>query len=78
MRPNKEPKRTKPTQSPTRTRPVSPSGSLHRTKLPPPPASLLSGEFVTEEFSRVDNPRSFPYNVKQQCWEKAEKIKGRL
>ena len=24
-----------------------------------------------------NNPRSFPYGVKQQCWEKAEKIKGR-
>ncbi|KAE8707415.1 HNH endonuclease isoform 2 [Hibiscus syriacus] len=23
------------------------------------------------------NPRSFPYSVKQQCWEKAEKVKGR-
>ncbi|MED6171278.1 hypothetical protein PIB30_039352 [Stylosanthes scabra] len=23
------------------------------------------------------NPRSFPYTVKQQCWDKAEKIKGR-
>nr|XP_043614674.1 uncharacterized protein LOC122586749 [Erigeron canadensis] len=23
------------------------------------------------------NPRSFPYSVKQQCWDKAEKIKGR-
>ncbi|KAL6009118.1 hypothetical protein ACLOJK_022345 [Asimina triloba] len=23
------------------------------------------------------NPRSFPHSVKQQCWEKAEKIKGR-
>ncbi|GMH21413.1 hypothetical protein Nepgr_023255 [Nepenthes gracilis] len=23
------------------------------------------------------NSRSFPYSVKQQCWEKAEKIKGR-
>ncbi|XP_052179949.1 uncharacterized protein LOC127793193 isoform X2 [Diospyros lotus] len=23
------------------------------------------------------NPRSFPFSVKQQCWEKAEKIKGR-
>ncbi|KDP31263.1 hypothetical protein JCGZ_11639 [Jatropha curcas] len=22
-------------------------------------------------------PRSFPYSVKQQCWEKAEKVKGR-
>ncbi|XP_068309331.1 uncharacterized protein [Pyrus communis] len=24
-----------------------------------------------------NNPRSFPYTVKQQCWDKAEKIKGR-
>ncbi|XXG87670.1 hypothetical protein AAC387_Pa11g2300 [Persea americana] len=23
------------------------------------------------------NPRSFPYNVKQKCWDKADKIKGR-
>ncbi|KAI9117285.1 hypothetical protein K1719_011451 [Acacia pycnantha] len=23
------------------------------------------------------NPRSFPYSVKQQCWDKAEKIRGR-
>ncbi|KAM0952970.1 putative HNH nuclease [Dioscorea sansibarensis] len=23
------------------------------------------------------NPRSFPYSVKQQCWDKAEKVKGR-
>lgn len=23
------------------------------------------------------NPRSFPYSVKQQCWEKAERVKGR-
>lgn len=23
------------------------------------------------------SPRSFPYSVKQQCWEKAEKVKGR-
>ncbi|WOL12463.1 hypothetical protein Cni_G21230 [Canna indica] len=29
-----------------------------------------SGSFST-------NPRSFPYGVKQQCWEKAEKVKGR-
>lgn len=27
--------------------------------------------------SNFNNPRSFPYNIKQQCWEKAEKIKGR-
>ncbi|KAI3521783.1 hypothetical protein L1887_11257 [Cichorium endivia] len=26
---------------------------------------------------KFSNPRSFPYRVKQQCWEKAEKIKGR-
>ncbi|XP_031374437.1 uncharacterized protein LOC116189051 isoform X2 [Punica granatum] len=27
--------------------------------------------------SPSSNPRSFPYSVKQQCWEKAEKVKGR-
>ncbi|XP_058083272.1 uncharacterized protein LOC131231171 isoform X2 [Magnolia sinica] len=27
--------------------------------------------------SSNSNPRSFPHSVKQQCWDKAEKIKGR-
>ncbi|KAG9451345.1 hypothetical protein H6P81_011310 [Aristolochia fimbriata] len=47
--------------------------------------SLLDRDFVTEEEVTGtpspdfggSNPRSFPYSVKQQCWEKAEKIKGR-
>ncbi|KAE9601945.1 hypothetical protein Lal_00040865 [Lupinus albus] len=26
---------------------------------------------------KYNNPRSFPYSVKQQCWEKADKVKGR-
>lgn len=29
-----------------------------------------SGSFLT-------NPRSFTYGIKQQCWDKAEKVKGR-
>ncbi|KAJ9140468.1 hypothetical protein P3X46_031114 [Hevea brasiliensis] len=55
-------------------------------------ASLLDSELVTQEdnvtlfedlriFPEHANsnpePRSFPYGVKQQCWEKAEKVKGR-
>ncbi|KAF2311280.1 hypothetical protein GH714_021477 [Hevea brasiliensis] len=55
-------------------------------------ASLLDSELVTQEdnvalfedlriFPEHANsnpePRSFPYSVKQQCWEKAEKVKGR-
>lgn len=66
-----------------RPRPSSPNGRLS----PPPSAAVLAdGGLLTEELSRFEaiqispesaNPRSFPYNVKQQCWDKAEKIKGR-
>lgn len=67
--------------SSSRTRPGSPT----RPFSPPPPSatSLVDGGLLTEELSRSEispgnpNPRSFPYSVKQQCWEKAEKIKGR-
>ncbi|KAL0364677.1 UNVERIFIED_CONTAM: hypothetical protein Sangu_0565300 [Sesamum angustifolium] len=73
--------------SPTRTRPAPPTGSFS----PPPSAtSLVDRELLTEELSQFEalrispenqnpnpNPRSFPYSVKQQCWEKADKIKGR-
>ncbi|KAI9173418.1 hypothetical protein LWI28_001099 [Acer negundo] len=54
-----------------------------RTGSPSPTrASVLEREFVTEEETTIlnvssTNPRSFPYSVKQQCWEKAEKVKGR-
>ncbi|KAJ3702690.1 hypothetical protein LUZ61_006395 [Rhynchospora tenuis] len=45
-----------------------------------PPSALLlddSSTFVFADDDRDANPRSFPYSVKQQCWEKAEKVKGR-
>ncbi|XP_059641106.1 uncharacterized protein LOC132283197 isoform X2 [Cornus florida] len=55
-----------------------------------PSASLLDREFVTEDLTLFGNlqispddtnpnpnPRSFPYSVKQQCWDKAQKVKGR-
>lgn len=67
-----------------RTRSVSP---------PPSAASLVDGGLFTDELSLFEslqisphpdpnlnlnqNPRIFPHSVKQQCWEKAEKIKGR-
>lgn len=76
--------------SPTRTRPVKPSGPDSRPPYsrlsPPPSAALLESEIVTDsdlalfeklEISSNNNPRSFSYSVKQQCWEKAEKVKGR-
>ncbi|CAL5444850.1 unnamed protein product [Camellia sinensis] len=57
-----------------------PSGS----RLSPSRASVLDRGLVTEEdFTVFDNlqidpnPRSFPYSVKQQCWDKADKVKGR-
>ncbi|MCD9644030.1 hypothetical protein HAX54_032000 [Datura stramonium] len=93
MRPSKEGNRqNKNVSSPRRTRPVNPSGpdsrpsrSRHSRLSSPPSVSVLDREIVTEdlalfenlEISPKTNPRSFPYSVKQQCWEKAEKVKRR-
>ncbi|TMW84504.1 hypothetical protein EJD97_025043 [Solanum chilense] len=72
--------------SPKRSRPVNlsgpDSGSGHTRLSPHPSVSVLDGEIITEELglfkiSPKNNPRSFPYSVKQQCWDKAEKVKGR-
>ncbi|KAL7153284.1 hypothetical protein ABFS83_04G157000 [Erythranthe nasuta] len=64
-----------------------PSPSRARSTSPPrSAAALVDRDPLTEDFSRFDsfgispensNPRSFPHSVKQQCWDKAEKIKGR-
>ena len=64
-----------------------PSGS-RSPRHSPSSTSLLDTPFITEDdvslFENLkispspnSNPRSFPYSVKQQCWEKSEKIKGR-
>ncbi|KAK8265825.1 hypothetical protein V6Z11_D12G202600 [Gossypium hirsutum] len=37
--------------------------------------SLFEGLQISQDSN--SNPRSFPYSVKQQCWEKADKVKGR-
>uniref|UniRef100_A0A1J3EF01 HNH nuclease domain-containing protein n=1 Tax=Noccaea caerulescens TaxID=107243 RepID=A0A1J3EF01_NOCCA len=74
--------------SPSKTRPGVSSGSPNRSS-----GETRGGKLTTsatlldrEETGRYPGsgydepnpePRSFPYNVKQQCWEKAEKIKGR-
>ncbi|BFG16802.1 hypothetical protein CerSpe_030760 [Prunus speciosa] len=52
----------------------------HLLCLSPSSSSLLNRDL--EELQELatssnTNPRIFPYNVKQQCWEKAEKIRGR-
>lgn len=89
MRPKREEKR--PQSSPPQGRGRStnsppPSQRSRASRVSPPSATLTdesSTEFITEfEALRVtansdNNPRSFPYSVKQQCWEKAEKVKGR-
>ncbi|KAL3617960.1 hypothetical protein CASFOL_038281 [Castilleja foliolosa] len=80
---NRRSKKSYPSSSPAR--PHSPTRSLSR---PPSATSLVDRELLTEELSLFEdlkiwpespnpNPRSFPHSVKQQCWEKAEKIKGR-
>ncbi|XP_049935254.1 uncharacterized protein LOC116258297 isoform X2 [Nymphaea colorata] len=34
-------------------------------------------ETITSSSNNNNNPRSFSHAVKQQCWEKAEKVRGR-
>ncbi|KAM7475633.1 hypothetical protein LguiB_022876 [Lonicera macranthoides] len=84
MRPRKESKRRNTSWDRTTKNP-------HVSRSSPPSASLLDSEFITQDLdlfaslqispeetsSPNPNPRSFPYSVKQQCWEKAEKVKGR-
>ncbi|XP_028753689.1 uncharacterized protein LOC114713248 [Neltuma alba] len=77
---NREPKR--------RSRPSSPAAAASGRST----ATLVASDLVTvtdstslfEDQQSQDyyansnpNPRSFPYSVKQQCWDKAEKIRGR-
>ncbi|KAJ0048288.1 hypothetical protein Pint_16126 [Pistacia integerrima] len=87
MRANKDKK----TRTATTMRPSSPPRRrTQTTTTTTPSASVLDSELLTEEetttffrnlqISSPDssaNPRSFPYSVKQQCWEKAEKVRGR-
>ncbi|XP_031263961.1 uncharacterized protein LOC116122194 [Pistacia vera] len=87
MRANKDKK----TRTATTMRPSSPPRRrTQTTSTTTPSASVLDSELLTAEetttffrnlqISSPDssaNPRSFPYSVKQQCWEKAEKVRGR-
>ncbi|KAJ0248381.1 HNH endonuclease [Hirschfeldia incana] len=71
------PPKTRPSGSPTRT-----SGESRRGGKVSTSATLLdreeTGLFPGSGYDDPNpEPRSFPYSVKQQCWEKAEKIKGR-
>ncbi|KAK6920887.1 HNH endonuclease [Dillenia turbinata] len=86
MRPTKEERRRR-GKTPTggHQRSISSSGfepkspnSRHST-LSPPQSSFLNDFYTQDQEGLITdpNPRSFPYSVKQQCWDKAEKIKGR-
>ncbi|KAK1373371.1 HNHc domain-containing protein [Heracleum sosnowskyi] len=79
---NKKKMRATKLASPKRRNKTHSSSSSISTAPPPKSSStILDTEFVSEELSLYQttpyNPRSFPYSVKQQCWEKAEKVKGR-
>ena len=59
---------------------LTPPVSLHDHDLVTDDGTLLEELSVSQDLSSSSsnpNPRSFPYSVKQQCWDKAEKIKGR-
>ncbi|KAL5722849.1 hypothetical protein ACHQM5_006318 [Ranunculus cassubicifolius] len=87
MRPRKE-KTRRNSSSPAINSPgfrFNPSSSSSSS---PRATSVLDRELITDfdslkispdynNSNSNSNPRSFPYSVKQQCWEKAEKIKGR-
>ncbi|KAF3437679.1 hypothetical protein FNV43_RR20435 [Rhamnella rubrinervis] len=91
MRPSKEPKRRSRPSSPLRDRTRVPCGFeprspgsrssvsvLDREELLAEDIAVLEGLSISSDASNSNlNPRSFPYSVKQQCWDKAEKIKGR-
>ncbi|KAJ8452327.1 hypothetical protein Cgig2_006132 [Carnegiea gigantea] len=92
MRPSKEGRRAESSQprGGGRGRGRATTPPPQRSKLSPPSAALsdqsstadLIAEFedlrVSADSSNSEyNPRSFPYSVKQQCWDKAEKVKGR-
>ncbi|KAI7986108.1 hypothetical protein LOK49_LG14G00667 [Camellia lanceoleosa] len=91
MRPNKGGggggSRRRSYSSPSRDPPFNSSGfepGPSGSRLSPSRASVLDRGLVTEEdFTVFDNlqidpnPRSFPYSVKLQCWDKADKVKGR-
>ncbi|GAB4845467.1 hypothetical protein Ancab_038875 [Ancistrocladus abbreviatus] len=70
-----------PRRSRSRSSKLSPSATLYDSAT----ATFVSEELITDlEGLRISsnssydpNPRSFPHSVKQQCWEKAEKVKGR-
>lgn len=70
------------TQSGSRKNRLTPSASLTEWELvtqeESSSASLFSEPRISKDYSVLSsNPRSFPYSVKQQCWEKAEKVRGR-
>ncbi|KAJ6813779.1 uncharacterized protein M6B38_143155 [Iris pallida] len=62
--------------SPPRAQPLESTGLAVERRRSSPVRYEAEGEAEVES-SYEYNPRSFPYSVKQQCWEKAEKVKGR-
>ncbi|KAL4584065.1 hypothetical protein LXL04_008655 [Taraxacum kok-saghyz] len=85
MNPRNKGKRRSYSSSPTRNHRIPTTSSGPGRSGSPPSATLVDTQFVTRDDDdlitslpdKFSNPRSFPYSVKQQCWEKAEKIKGR-
>ncbi|XP_020274478.1 uncharacterized protein LOC109849097 [Asparagus officinalis] len=83
MRPNKKSSSSSSKRA-NRTQPINPNSSPRSS--PRASASLLDSPLsASDDVKTLDdlqeqytaNPRSFPYSVKQQCWGKAERVKGR-
>ncbi|KAJ8772955.1 hypothetical protein K2173_028132 [Erythroxylum novogranatense] len=73
------PRRRTRSSSPLKSDPNRPRSRSSSTLTPS--AHLLEADTITLfqdlQLSQDPEPRSFPYTVKQQCWDKAEKVRGR-
>jgi len=72
---------TSPLKDRTKTTSTNLSSSSSKRSSSPSATTLLDDDPTTVLFDEYTNPnpnpRSFPHSVKQKCWEKADKIKGR-
>ncbi|KAK2411366.1 HNH endonuclease [Trifolium repens] len=71
--------RTETTSSKLSSSPLSSSSSSSKLSSSSSATTLVDDDSNTVLFDYYTNPnpRSFPHSVKQKCWEKADKVKGR-
>lgn len=80
MKPSKDPtsprRRSRPNSSPRSTTAAAASSSSSSSSSFVDRPIFVSDD-PAEQYNYNSNPRSFPHGVKQQCWDKAERVKSR-